>query len=71
MDKDVLKKALLQGAGTGVLTWIIYGLVFQMLIDGEDFKDALFSKDSLIFLAVVVVVEIILYYIMLSKKEKK
>lgn len=70
MDMSVLKKALLRGVPTGILSWLIYGLVFQMLIDGKEFSEALFSKDSLIFLAVIVVVEIVVYYFTLLKKSK-
>lgn len=70
MNKEVLKSALLKGALTGIATWIVYGLVFEMLINGESFKDALFSKGSLIFLAVIVVVEIVLYYFTLLKGKK-
>ena len=71
MDKDILKKALLRGAGTGVCTWIIYALVFEMLIDHESFQDAFFSTGSLIFLVVMILVEIVVYYMNLSKAPKK
>lgn len=73
MNMEFLKKSLLRGVGTGICTWLLYGLVFNMLIDGESFSDALFDKDSLIFLVVIVVLEIIAYYVtfVLKDKEKK
>ena len=70
MDKEILKKALPRGIGSGVLTWVIYALVFEMLIDHESAKDAFFSKSNIIFLIVVCIVEIIAYYFYLSKKAK-
>ena len=70
MNKEILKKALLLGAGSGVLTWIIYELVFDMLIDHKPAGEAFFSTGSIIFLVVFVIVESISYYFSLSKKEK-
>ncbi len=73
MNMEFLKKALLRGVGSGIATWVIYSLVFNLLVDGESFKDAFFDKDSIIFLIVIVVVEIIAYYVsfMLKEKQKK
>ena len=69
MDKDILKKALLLGTGSGVLTWVIYALVFEMLIDHKPANEAFFSTGNIIFLIVIIIVEIISYYFSLSKKE--
>lgn len=63
MSKEALKKALLQGIPSGVVTWIMYGLVFRMLIDKVPFKEALFSQDSLVLLVIVTIVEVIACYI--------
>ncbi len=71
MNMEILKKALLKGVPSGVLAWLIYGLGFRMLIDGKPFQEALFSADSLIFLAVLTVMDIVLYYITISKNAKK
>ena len=70
MDKGILKKALLQGIGSGVCTWVIYALVFEMLIEHKPAGEAFFSTGNIIFLIVVCIVEIIAYYITLSKKAK-
>ncbi|MBQ9257909.1 MAG: hypothetical protein IJ181_12455 [Acidaminococcaceae bacterium] len=70
MNMEALKKALLQGIPSGIVSWLIYGLIFKLLIEKESFKDALFDKDSLIFLAIVTVFEIIVYYIINARKTK-
>ena len=70
MNKEILKKALLCGIGSGVCTWVIYALVFEMLIDHKPAKEAFFSTGNIIFLIVVCIVEIIAYYFTLSKKSK-
>ena len=70
MDKEILKKALLLGIGSGVLTWAIYALVFEMLIDHKPANEVFFSLGSIIFLIVFIIVEIISYYFSIRKKEK-
>lgn len=71
MNKSILKKALLQGTGTGLATWFCYGMLFEMILDKESFKEALFSSDSLIFAGVVIIAEIILNYMRLIRKTKR
>ena len=71
MNIEVLKKALLQGIASGVVTWLIYGLVFQMLIDKEPFGEALFGRDSIIFLVIVALAEVVFYYLRKAKGAKK
>ena len=71
MNVEALKKALLQGIPSGIASWLIYGLVFQMLIDREPFKEALFGRDSIVFLVVIVVVEIVVIYLGQVKKAGK
>ncbi len=70
MDKGILKKALLLGFGSGVLTWVIYALVFEMLIEHKPAKEAFFSLGNIIFLVVVTVAEIISYYFTLRRKKE-
>lgn len=70
MNAEILKKALLRGIGSGVLTWVIYALVFEMLIEHMPAKDAFFSRGNIIFLIVITIIEIIAYYFSLSKKAK-
>ena len=71
MNKNFLKKALLQGVGAGLAAWLIYGLVFEMLIDKKPFKEALFGTGSLSFGVIIIIVEVIGCYVSFSKKEKK
>ena len=66
-----MKKALLQGVASGVVTWLIYGLVFQMLIDKEPFGEALFGWDSIVFLVIITIVEVVLYYLRQARGTKK
>ena len=54
-----------------IVTWLIYGLVFKMLIDKKPFKAALFDRDSIVFLVIVTIVEIILYYVTQARKAGK
>ena len=70
MNTDILKKALLRGIGSGVLTWGLYALIFEMLIEHKPAKDAFFSRGNIIFLIVITIIEIIVYYFTLSKKAK-
>ena len=49
MNMEALKKGLLQGIPSGIVTWLIYGLVFRLLIDKKPFSEALFSRDSIVF----------------------
>ena len=70
MDKRILKKALLRGFCSGVVTWVIFALGYEMLIYHEPAKDAFFSRGSIVFLIIITVVEIIIYYLILSKKAK-
>ncbi len=71
MDKGILKKALLMGIGSGVLTWVIYALVFEMLIEHKTAGEAFFSLGSVIFLIIFAVMETVSYYFSLRKKKEE
>lgn len=71
MDKGILKKALLMGIGSGVLTWVIYALVFEMLIEHKPADEAFFSLGSVIFLIIFAVMETVSYYFSLRKKKEE
>lgn len=71
MNMDILKKALLKGIGSGVLGWLLYGVVFKLLADHKPIQEALFDSDSLIFLAAITVADVIAYYLTDAKKAKK
>ena len=47
------------------------GLVFQMLIDKEPFKEALFGLDSIVFLVIITIAEVVLYYLRQARGTKK
>lgn len=69
MNKEALKKALMQGIPTGIASWLIYGLVFRALVDKKPVGEALFGRSSLVFLVIITVVEIVLYYFTSAKKK--
>ena len=71
MNKEALKKALLQGIPSGIVTWLIYGLVFRLLIDKKPVGEALFGWDSIVFLVICTVAEVVVYYVSQVKKGKK
>lgn len=71
MNKEVLRKSLLCGILSGVLTWLVYGLVFQVLLDKKPLAEGLFGRSSIFFLIVFTVVETVVYYIAESKKNGK
>ncbi len=70
MNREALKKALLYGIPSGIVTWLIYGLVFRMLIDKKPFSEALFGRDSIVFLVICTVVEAIVYFVKQARKAK-
>lgn len=70
MNLEALKKALLYGIPSGIVTWLIYGLVFRMLIDKKPFNEALFGRGSIVFMVICIVVEVIAYYLKQAKKAK-
>ena len=70
MDMDILKKALLKGIGSGVLTWLFYSLITSLL-DKKPFGEAMFSTFGIIFLVVVSIAEVVVYYLQEKKKGTK
>lgn len=71
MKIQALKKALLYGIPNGIVTWLIYGMVFKLLIDKKPFKEALFDRDSIVFLVIATIVEIVIYYVSQVRKIRK
>ena len=71
MNVQALKKALICGIPNGIVTWLIYGLVFKLLIDKDPLKEALFGRDSIIFLIIVTIVEMVIYYVADVRKARK
>jgi len=71
MNAEALKKALLNGGFSGIVTWLFYGLVFRMLIDKQPFKEALFCRESIVFLIIFLIVEIVMFYVTQVRKSGK
>ena len=70
MNMDALKKALLKGIGSGVLTWLFYSLITSLL-DKKPFGEAMFSTFGIIFLIVVSIAEVFVVYRQEVKKGTK
>ena len=71
MNMEALKKALLYGIPSGIVAWLIYGLVFRLLIDKKPLNEALFGRDSIIFFIICTVVEVIVYCVRQARKAGK
>lgn len=71
MNKAALKYALCRGIPSGIVTWLIYGLVFEMLIDKAPFKEALFGRSSLVFGVICIIVECVISYVSRVRKAKQ
>ena len=70
MNKDAVKKALLAGVGSGVLTWVFLSL-FELLLSKKPMNETLFSTFGIIFLVAMILAETYTYYRKFSKSEKK
>ena len=67
-NMEALKKAILPGIGSGILTWVFYALI-NLLIDKKPMDQTLFSTFGIIFGIVMIIAEILAYYFKF-KKEK-
>ena len=70
MNKDALKKALLLGIGSGILTWVFFSLI-ELAIEKKPMNESLFSTFGIIFLVAASLVETYSYYRKYAKDEKK
>lgn len=69
INTEALKKAILPGIGSGILTWVFYALI-KLLIDKEPMDKTLFSTFGIIFVIVMIIAETLVYYFK-YKNEKK
>ena len=67
---EALKKAILPGIGSGLLTWVFYALI-TLLIDKIPMEQTLFSAFGIIFCVVVSIAEILAYYFKFKKAKKQ
>lgn len=70
MNLKALKYGLFRGIPSGIVTWLMYGLVFKMLIDKAPFREALFGSGSIAFLVAAIVVEAIISFVTQVRKNK-
>ena len=67
---EALKKALLPGIGSGLLTWVFYALIC-LLIDKKPMDQTLFSTFGIIFCIVAIIAEILAYYSKFKKAKQQ
>ena len=69
-NMEALKKAILPGIGSGILTWVFYALI-NLLIDKTPMDQTLFSTFGIIFCVVMIIAEILAYYFKFKKEKKQ
>lgn len=69
-NMEALKKAILPGIGSGILTWVFYALI-NLLIDKTPMDQTLFSTFGIIFCVVMIIAEILVYYFKFKKEKKQ
>ena len=69
-NMEALKKAILPGIGSGILTWVVYALI-NLLIDKKPMDQTLFSTFGIIFGVVMIIAEILVYYFKFKKEKKQ
>ena len=67
---EALKKAILPGIASGLLTWVFYALI-TLLIDKKPMDQTLFSTFGIIFCIIVSIAEILAYYFKFKKEKKQ
>ena len=61
MNKCALKKAVLLGIPSVVVTWIVYGLI-TMLVERQTLGEVMFSNLGIVFVIVMGILEVMIYY---------
>ena len=68
MDKNALKKALINGIPPAILIWLMYTLL-SMRVEKKTFGEAMFSIYPIILVIVLMVGETVTWYRKLRKKK--
>ena len=61
MNKEALKKAILMGLPSAVVTWVAYGLI-TMLLDRQTLGEVMFNTLGIVFAIVMAILEVLIYY---------
>ena len=64
-----LKKVILPGIGSGLLTWVFYALI-SLLVDKKPMSQTLFGTFGIIFCIVTVIAKTLAYYFKYKKAKK-
>ena len=67
---EMLKKVILPGIGSGLLTWILYGVIV-LLVDKKPMDQTLFGTFGIIFGIVIIIAEILAYYFKFRNAKKQ
>ena len=68
MNKEALKKAVLLGVPSAIVTWVVYGLI-TMLLDRQTLGEVMFNTLGIVFVVVMGILEVLIYY--RNRTEKK
>ena len=68
MNKEALKKAILLGVPSAIVTWVVYGMI-SMLLDRQTLGEVMFNTLGIVFVIVMSILEVLIYY--RNRSEKK
>ena len=61
MNRGALKKAILMGVPSALVTWVVYGLI-TMLLDRQTLGEVMFNTLGIVFVIVMSILEVLIYY---------
>ena len=68
MNREALKKAILLGVPSAIVTWVVYGLI-TMLLDRQTLGEVMFNTLGIVFVIVMSILEVLIYYRNSSEKK--
>ena len=61
MNKEALKKAILLGVPSAIVTWVVYGMI-SMLLDRQTLGEVMFNTLGIVFVIVISILEVLIFY---------
>ena len=68
MNREALKKAILLGVPSAIVTWVVYGQI-TMLLDRQTLGEVMFNTLGIVFVIVMSILEVLIYYRNSSEKK--
>ena len=68
MNREALKKAILLGVPSAIVTWVVYGMI-SMLLDRQTLGEVMFNTLGIVFVIVMSILEVLIYYRNSSEKK--